>query len=286
MRSWEEGGLNGPDEKWLRLEELLGGMPRILIAFSGGCDSAFLLKAARTVLGRERVIAVTARSPSLPAAEPAAIAAFVQLHDVKHIWVETRELDRPLYAANPRDRCYHCKSELYDRLLDLADALGCPVVANGANTDDLGDWRPGLKAAKERGVRSPLVEARLSKEEIRFLSRRLGLATWDKPQAACLASRIPYGESVTEAKMQQIDLAETLVKGRGFRQVRVRHMRGTARIEVGAEELARFESETGLFNDLAEGIRALGFAGVELDPEGYRQGKLNRLPEEAEEQLR
>lgn len=259
------------DEKYEKLKAEIASYESAVVAFSGGCDSALVAKVAVDVLG-PRAKAVTARSESLAEKEIAEVETFCARYGIAHEWVETREIENPNYAANPVNRCYFCKTELYEHLRPFA-GNGFKVIANGANTDDLGDWRPGLKAAGEHGVKSPLVAAGLAKDEVRELSRRLGLPTWDKPAAACLSSRIPYGQAVTPEKLRQIDQGEEILRSYGFRVLRLRHFGDTARLEIGADELPRLDA--GLREEIAAKIKALGFGAVEIDPEGYRQGKLN-----------
>ncbi len=262
------------NEKHERLKTILQGYESVLVAFSGGCDSALVSKAARLELGRDAVLTVTAKSPSLAANEVGEVDAFVRRHDIRHAWIETRELENSNYAANPTNRCYFCKSELYDRLEPLRLERGLRCIASGTNTEDLGDWRPGLGAAREHGVKNPLAEAGLLKSEIREISKTLDLETWDKPAAACLSSRIPYGEAVTREKLRQVDQAEAILKAEGFRVVRLRHYGERAVIEVGPEEKNRLENPR-LRQGVFKKISALGFFSVEIDPEGYRPGKLN-----------
>lgn len=266
--------MTASNEKHERLKTILQGYESVLVAFSGGCDSALLSKAARLELGRNAVLAVTAKSPSLAQNEIREVDDFTRRHDIPHEWIETRELENSNYAANPANRCYFCKSELYGRLEPLRLRRGLRCIASGTNIEDLGDWRPGLGAARERGVKNPLVEAGLLKAEIREISKQLGLETWDKPAAACLSSRIPYGQAVTREKLRQIDQGEGLLKAEGFRVVRLRHYGERAVIEVGPEEKSRLENSM-LRRVVFEKISALGFSSVEVDPEGYRSGKLN-----------
>lgn len=244
-----------------------------LVAFSGGVDSSFLTAAAREALG-DRVLAVTGRSPSVPLRELAAAAEFAAQLGVRHRFVDTTEFADPTFAANPPDRCYHCKSILFRALQGIAEAEGLAVVLEGSNTDDLGDYRPGSRATKELGVRAPMVEAGLAKEEIRALSREMGLPTWSKPAMACLASRVPYGEDLTPERMRRIDRAEEALFDRGFVQVRVRDHGEVARIEVLPAEIPRL-AEPAVRADLVAAIKDAGYLYVALDLEGYRTGAMN-----------
>ena len=262
-------------EKYESLKKILASYESVIIAFSGGCDSALVAKVARDVLGRERIKAVTAKSESLPQAELKEVESLKDQFDIDHSWIETREIENPNYAANPANRCYFCKTELYTQLTNLAGRWKIKTIANGVNVDDLGDWRPGLVAAAEHQIKSPLVEAGLIKSEIREISRGLGLPTWNKPAAACLSSRFPYGEQITPAKLRQVDLGEAFLKSCGFRIVRLRHFGNDAKVELGKEELARLISDPALTEKISSKLKQLGFESVEIDPEGYRQGKLN-----------
>lgn len=247
----------------------------MVVAFSGGCDSALMAKVARDVLGRDRVKAVTAKSESLPQAEIKEVESFTERFDMDHFWIETREIENPNYAANPANRCYFCKSELYTHLKNFAVQWNIKTIVNGANVDDLGDWRPGLRAAAEYEIKSPLVEAGFIKAEVRELSRQLGLSTWDKPAAPCLSSRFPYGEHITPAKLRQVDLGEAFLKECGFRIVRLRYFGNTAKLELGKEEIIQLHSNSALRERITNQLKYLGFQSVEIDPEGYRSGKLN-----------
>lgn len=261
-------------EKRDRLREILSGYGSVAVAFSGGTDSAFLLQAAHEALG-ERAVAVTAVSALLPARERGEADAFCRERGIRRIIFDPREMEIPGFSANPEDRCYICKKALFSRIFEIARENGLAVVAEGSNTDDEGDYRPGLAALAELGAKSPLREAGFSKAEIRALSKEMGLPTWDKPSAACLASRIPYGEEITEEKLVRIDRAEQLLFDLGFREVRVRvHGDDLARIEVFPAETERlWEEETR--RQVYDGLRALGFIYVSADLFGYRTGSLN-----------
>jgi uncharacterized protein len=261
------------DPKAEKLVGILRGLGRVAVAYSGGVDSTFLLKAARDVLGFE-ALAVLAWSESLDRGEYEAAKDLADRLGIPLRIIEAREADNPAYRRNDADRCYHCKSELFSRILALAAAEGIPHVLDGSNADDLHDYRPGRRARDEKGVRSPLQEAGLSKEEIRKLSSTLGLPTWDKPAAPCLASRIPYGTEVTDEKLRQVEAAEAALRALGFREVRVRHHGAVARIEVPPGQIARF-LEGDLRSRAAAAIKRAGFLFVALDLQGLRRGSLN-----------
>ena len=255
-------------EKQARLARILGGMGRTLVAYSGGVDSAYLLAEAHRALGSD-ALAVIAKSPSLPAAELAEALTVAADRDIPVRVVETHEMQREAYRRNGADRCYHCKTELFEHLADIAVTERWGTVAYGAVTDDLGDDRPGMNAAREFEVRAPLLEADLSKLEVRALARQLGLKVWDKPQAACLASRIPHGSEVTVEKLRQVEGAEAWLRERfGVRVVRVRHLGPAARIETGRDEIPNLLA--GL-DEVRSGMTRWGFLSVEIDPEGYRR---------------
>lgn len=256
-----------------RLRAILIECESVLVAFSGGVDSAYLAVAARDALG-ERALAVTAESPSYPDAHRQLARRVAREFALTHDVIRTSELELPAYRANPANRCYHCKHELYTQLGALARARGFAVVADGSNADDRGDYRPGRQAARELGVRSPLDEAGLTKDEIRELSRLAGLSTWDEPASACLSSRIPYGEEVTDAKLRQIERAEAVLRDFGFRVCRVRHHDTVARLEIAQSEMSR-ALDPAISAPLVAALRAIGYQYVSLDLQGYRLGSLN-----------
>jgi uncharacterized protein len=260
------------DQKFAALSALLREFGSVCVGYSGGVDSVFLSKVAVDVLGPERVLAVTGLSDAYPAVQHEVALECVRRFGIPHLEVGTNELADPNYAANPSNRCYFCKSELWSKLAQVAAERGYAVVLDGSNADDVGDHRPGMQAARERGVRSPLLEAGLTKAEIRELSHRLGLPTWDQPAAPCLASRLPYGLSVTPERLGQVEAAETALRGHGFREFRVRHHGDAARLEISPNEIARAFECAGT---LAGQLRELGFDRVLLDLQGYRRGSLN-----------
>ena len=259
-------------EKQARMTAQLISLGSALVAYSGGVDSALVLAVAVQALGRARVLAVTAVSPSYPSWELEAFRQFAAALGARHEIISTHEMDDPNYVANRADRCYFCKTELYDLLLPLAQTQGLAAVLNGLNWDDLGDHRPGGRAGVEHGIISPLKDAGLTKADIRAWAQALGLPIWDKPALACLSSRIPYGTPVTLDTLRQIDAAERHVRSLGLRQVRVRHHGAVARIEVAPEELS---AAFALRETLDSGVRAAGYRFVALDLRGYRSGSLN-----------
>ncbi len=259
--------------KRARLTTLLSGLDSLLIAYSGGVDSAFLACIAREVMPG-RVICVTADSPSYPRRHREMAESIAREFQLPHEFVSTAELERPEYRANPANRCYHCKTELYEHLSRVAADRGIATIADGSNADDRGDYRPGRQAAREFHVRSPLDEADLTKAEIRELARRMGMSTWDEPASACLSSRIPYQSEVTVAKLSMIERAEDAVRRHGFRVCRVRHHDTLARLEIGRDELAR-ALEPQVSAALVAELKAIGYQHVCLDLQGYRTGSLN-----------
>lgn len=261
------------DSKNRRLREFFGGVESVIVAFSGGVDSAFLAWAATQALGSS-ALCVTADSASYPDHHRQLALDLARRFRLHHLIIHTAELERPQYRANPVNRCYYCKHELYTALSSLAAERGILVIADGSNADDRGDYRPGRQAAREFGVRSPLDEAGLTKSDIRELSRRAGLPTWDEPASACLSSRIPYLSEVTDQKLRLIERAERVVRGLGFRVCRVRHHDDLAKLEIGVDELPR-ALEPDVRDRLVQELTALGYRQVTIDPRGYRQGSLN-----------
>ena len=259
--------------KAARLRELLAGYRSVLIAFSGGVDSAYLAIAAHAELG-DRALAVTADSPSYPDTHRQLALKVARDFGFAHEMIRTDELARPEYRANPANRCYYCKDELYSHLAAIARDRGFAVVVDGNNADDRGDYRPGRQAAREHGVESPLDAADLTKDDIRELARAAGLESWNEPASACLSSRIPYGNEVTDERLRQIERAEQVVRDLGFRIFRVRHHDTVARLEIARAEMPR-ALDADVNAKLVSSLKALGYQYVSLDLQGYRLGSLN-----------
>ena len=266
-------GTRALERKQSALYGILAEVPALIVAYSGGVDSAYLAYAATSVLG-DQALCVTADSPSYPERHRQMAVRLAREFGFQHEIIRTDEMSRPEYRANPANRCYFCKQELYTHLTSIARERGVPVVADGSNADDRGDYRPGRQAAREFGVLSPLDAADLTKDDIRELARRAGLPTWDEPASACLSSRIPYFSEVTDAKLRMIEAAEAALRDMGFRICRVRHHDTIARLELGRDEIAR-ALEPEMADAIDRELRALGYAHVTVDLRGYRLGSLN-----------
>lgn len=260
-------------EKYNDLKEYIRSLGSVAVAFSSGVDSTFLLKVAHDVLG-DNAIAVTARSCSFPERELNEAIAFTNANGIVHMIVDSEELDIEGFTENPVNRCYLCKHELFSKMKDIADKNGLKEVVEGSNMDDLGDYRPGLTAIQELEIKSPLRQADLSKDEIRQLSKELGLPTWEKQSFACLSSRFPYGQSITRPKLKMVDEAEQLLLDLGFRQVRVRHHETLARIEISEDQFAKI-MEKEVRDHISARLKEIGFTYVSLDIAGYRTGSMN-----------
>lgn len=264
------------DATLLRLEAELAQLGSACVAFSGGVDSSLVLAAAVRALGAGNVLAYTAVSATYLPEELIVARGLAAELGVRHVVVETHEFDEPSFTGNPRERCYFCKRELVAGMRRVAAEHGCAALVDGANLDDLGDHRPGMRASAEGGVSHPLLEAGIGKAAVRRLARALGLSTWDAPQQACLASRIPYGEPITVEKLTAVAEAERVLRELGFRQCRVRHHGAVARVEVEADDIARAAGPAR--EEIARRLRALGFTWVTLDLDGFRSGSMNEVP--------
>lgn len=260
-------------EKYNSLKEYLKSLGSVAVAFSSGVDSTFLLKVAHDVLG-EKVIAVTARSCSFPERELKEATAFAKENGIVHLIVDSEELEIEGFSDNPPNRCYLCKHELFSKMKAIAEKNGFKEVVEGSNMDDLGDYRPGLTAIQELGIKSPLRHAELTKDEIRELSKELGLPTWEKQSFACLSSRFPYGENISPEKLKMVDQAEQLLLDLGFRQVRVRHHGTLARIEIAEGQFSKIMEKENRDMIFAR-FKEIGFTYVSLDLAGYRTGSMN-----------
>lgn len=262
--------LNYPDLK--NLISILRDMESVIVAYSGGVDSTFLLKTA--ALSDIRTMAVTAVSPTMPEHDLRDAEDMARTIGVRHMIIRSEELESSDFTKNPPDRCFYCKDELFGKLGDIAMSGGYRYVADGSNPDDMDDWRPGRKAAEMHNVRSPLIEAGIDKQRIRELSKVLGLRTWDKPSSPCLSSRFPYGVTITIEALKQVEDAEKFLKSFGFNELRVRHHRDTARIELREDDIQKM-ADPGIRKSVTEKLRGLGYKYVCLDLEGFRSGKLN-----------
>lgn len=264
------------DEKLEKMQDILRGLERVVVAFSAGVDSTFALKVAIDTLGAENVVAVTARSESLARQEYEQAVELAEQFGAEHVILETEEMNDPNYLANPVNRCYFCKSELYTKLDGFLAERGLKAVINGINAEDYGDWRPGIQAAAEHEVVAPCAQAGMTKNDIRVLSERMGLPTYDKPASPCLSSRVAYGEEITPEKLKQIELAEEFLRELGFRECRVRHHDNLARIEVPAHQIERIASEE-TRAQLDAQFREIGYNYVTVDLRGFRSGSMNEV---------
>jgi uncharacterized protein len=262
------------NKKFTRLKKIISDMDSVLVAFSGGVDSTFLLKVISTVLPKNKILAVTASSNTYPKEELLFSQSMVRSLGIRHKIIKTRELENKRFTANSINRCYFCKKELFGRLKDIAKEFGLKFVADASNISDKQDFRPGNKAKEELKIRSPLQEAGFSKEEIRLLSKKLGLSTWNKPALACLASRVPYGKKITPGILVRINRAEEFLRKLGLPQVRLRHYNGLCRIETIRVDIPKLISQRNL---IVEKLKRLGYNYVTVDLEGYRSGSMNEI---------
>jgi len=261
------------ETKTKKLREIFQSMKRVVVAFSGGVDSTLLLKVAQDALGDENVLAVTALSPLFPEREVIGVEKLIRTLGARHRLIQSNELEIPGFSKNPPNRCYYCKKKLFEELLDLANEESILFVVEGSTLDDDKDHRPGRMAVQELGIRSPLREAGFTKAQVRELSKVLGLPTWDKPSFACLASRFPYGEEISEEGLEMVDAAEDYLFGLGFKQVRVRHYGNLARIEILKEEMARLMNGS-LREEVVNHLKKIGYQYVTLDLQGFRSGSM------------
>lgn len=264
------------EEKLEQLKEIFQSMGRVLVAYSGGVDSTFLLKVAKDTLGDKNVLAVTALSPLYPERELAGAKRVTQTMGVRHLLISSNEMEIAEFSKNPPNRCYFCKRELFEKLLIISKDEKISWIVEGSTLDDEKDYRPGRKAIQELGIRSPLKEALFTKKDVRELSNALGLTTWDKPSFACLASRFPYGEEITSEGLRMVDEAEDFLFGLGFKQVRVRHYQNLARIEIFEEEMGRL-MDGSLREKVVSHLKKIGYKYITLDLQGFRSGSMNEV---------
>ena len=264
------------NSKLKRLKEILKGMKSVVVAYSGGVDSTFLLKVARDILSRKNVLAVIARSPTYTKSEYKEAVQTAKKFGIKFLTIQTNEVEQKEFKNNPPNRCYYCKKELFSRLKKIAKAKSFNYVIDGTNLDDQKDYRPGQVAKEQLKVRSPLKEAKLTKKDIRAISKKMGLPTWDKPALACLASRFPYGQKIKKNKLQMVEEAEEYLRKLGAKQIRVRCYNTTARIEVLPEEINKLTREP-IRKNIIKKLKTIGFNYVSVDLEGYRTGSMNEV---------